>query len=64
MVLHLFEPPLPEVPADLLELRAVQGDVPECLAQLELDPEDREVTPVEALGGAFGRRGAGVRRVA
>ena len=54
MVLHLLEPALPEVPADLLELRAVQGDVPEGLAQLALDPEDGEVSWVEALRGCFG----------
>lgn len=51
MIFHLFEPPLPEVPADLLELCAVQGDVAECLAELARDPQDREVTRVETLWG-------------
>ena len=57
MVLHLLEPPLPEVPAYILELRAVQGDVPEGLAQLALDPEDGEVARVEALGYRVGEAG-------
>ena len=54
MVLHLLEPALPEVPADLLELRAVQGDVPEGLAELAGDTQDGEVARVEALGGGIG----------
>ena len=54
MIFHLFEPALPEVPADLLELRAVQGDVPEGLAELAGDTQDGEVTRVEALGRGIG----------